>query len=78
MFLLPHHLHPVLNMIAPPYHAQAALFYWMPPPASDVDEKNVIIERDLSSSAREGDLTNLCGDLVLADEQKNLGEKPIV
>ena len=48
------------------------------PPASDIDEKNVIIERDLSSSAREGDLTNLCGDLVLADEQKNLGEKPIV
>ena len=37
--------------------------------------KNV---RDLSSSAQDGELANLGGDLLLAHEYKNLGDKPMV
>ena len=44
------------------------------PLASDVENENAIIERDTGSSARSGDLSNLSGDLLLADKQKNLGE----
>ena len=49
------------------------------PLASSTDDvTSEIIERDLSSSAQDGDLANLCGDLLLASEYKNLGDKPMV
>ena len=41
------------------------------------DEK-IIIERDQGSSAQNGEIQNLSGDLLLAQCRNNLGEQPIV
>ena len=38
----------------------------------------VIIERDQANSAHRGDLTQMSGDLLLANGNINLGDKPIV
>ena len=39
---------------------------------------DVIIERDCTDSAHRGDLAGMSGDLLLAIETRNLGDKPIV
>ena len=39
---------------------------------------DVIIVRDCTDSTHRGDLTEMSGDLLLATETKNLGDKPIV